>query len=299
VRVFVTGATGVMGTSVVSALQGAGHVVTGLARSDRKADELRARDVEPVFGTFFDEGSMAEAFAGHDVVCNMATNIPVGLSGMRPGAWRVNDRIRSVGSRVVAAAARRAGVSRLVQESVTFHYADRGDEWITEDTEVGVSRAGEPVVLAETNALEFADAAHDAVVLRFGQIIGDDPLTRWQLGRARSGQAIGLGEPTGWAHVVHLDDIGGSVLAALAAPTGVYNVGADPVLRADLVAGFATAAGRDTLDFVPRLVQRLGGDRLEMLTRSHRVSSARFEQVAAWKPAEPEFDAGWLTGVGA
>ena len=42
--------------------------------------------------------------------------------------------------------------------------------------------------------------------------------------------------------MIHTDDLGGAVLAALHAPSGVYNVGAEPVQRHDLVQGYADAA---------------------------------------------------------
>jgi len=51
--------------------------------------------------------------------------------------------------------------------------------------------------------------------------------------------------PEGWLHPLHTDDVGTAVVAALDAPSGVYNVGAEPVRRVDLLRGFADAAGRD------------------------------------------------------
>lgn len=295
VKIFVIGAAGVMGRSVVRALHGAGHSVVGLAQNEAKAELLAGIDVQPVRGDLFDVSLLAEAFEGCDVVCNMATHVPVGLAGMRPGAWKASDRIRSEGARIVSSAARLASVSRLIQESVSVLYADAGDQWIDEASPVAVNRATEPVVLAETSAEDFRAPGFESVVLRFGAIIGDDGLTRWRLDRARHGQPVGLGAPSAWTHLVHADDIGSAVLAALSAPSGTYNVGAAPVQRATLTCGFAQAVGRTDVGFMSRLVQRLGGERLEPLTRSQRVSSSRLTQVAAWKPEQPEFSAEWLT----
>lgn len=294
-KIFVTGATGVMGRAASTALLTAGHSVTGLARTPAKADELEAMGVCPVQGTLFDHDSLAVAFAGCDVVCNMATHIPVGRSGIRPGAWRVNDRIRSEGSRIVSEASRAAGVRRLVQESVSFVYADKGEDWIDEDDPIAVTQAAEPVVVAETHAERFADSSRVGVVLRFGGIIGDDALTRWRLARARAGHAVGIGRPDSWMHVVHPDDVGSAVVAALGAPSGIYNVGAEPVRRGDVVAAFGAASGNDEGSFYRGLALRLGGGRLEWLTRSQRVSSDRFARTAGWKAEQPEFGQHWLT----
>jgi nucleoside-diphosphate-sugar epimerase len=297
VKVFLTGATGVMGRQAAGALLAAGHVVGGLARTPEKARVLSAAGVRPVMASLFDSDALAKAFAGYDAVCNLATRMPVGLSGALPGAWRVNDRIRTDGSRAVAQAAKQAGVFRLVQESVSFLYSDGGDEWLDEQSPLMVTRATEPAAQAETNAAAFACAHRVAVVLRFGNIVGDDPFTRWRLARARSGRAFGMGDPAGWAHLVHPHDVGTAVVAALHAPSGVYNVGAEPVRRAAFVDAFAAVSGQQRTSHLPRLLARLGGERLEPLTRSHRISSERFGAHTGWVPVHSAFSAGWLEGA--
>lgn len=294
-KVFVTGATGVMGRAATTALHAAGHSVTGLARDPDRAEMLKRMQVRPVPGSLFDRETLVSAFEGCDVVCNMATSIPVGRSGLRPGAWKVNDRIRSEGSRIVAEAARLAGIRRLVQESVSFVYADKGDGWIDEDDPISVTNAAEPVVVAETHTERFADNSRVGVVLRFGNIIGDDVMTHRRLARARAGQAVGLGRPESWMHVVHPDDVGSAVVAALGAPSGTFNVGADPIRRGAVVAAFAAAAGQQEGSFYRSLVVRFGGERLEWLTRSQRVSSERFARSAGWKADQPEFGPHWLS----
>lgn len=296
-KVFVTGATGIMGRSAVTALLAAGHDVACLARSQHAADRVEAMGASAVRGGMFDPDVLVTAFAGCEAVCNMATHVPVGYAAIRPGAWRVNDRIRAVGSRLAAEAARVAGVRRLVQESVSLVYADCGDEWVDESSPVLVNRATEPMALAEANAQSFAGCSRDSVVLRLGGIVGDDEYTRWRLARARSGQPIGVGPPEAWAHVVHADDVGSAVLAALDAPSGIYNVGAEPVRRRELAQMLAGAVGRDRSSLMSRTLVRLGGERLELLTRSQRVSSAAFVSATGWKPQHRELSAGWVEGV--
>jgi nucleoside-diphosphate-sugar epimerase len=294
VKVFLTGATGVMGRSAVGALLAAGHDVAGLARTSAKARTLAEDGVRPVLGSLFDPDTLTEAFQGCEVVCNLATHIPIGLSALRAHRWRINDRIRTEGSLAVARAARQAGVRRLVQESVSFVYADGGDSWLDETSPLLVTRATEPAAQAETNASAFAGGHRSAVVLRFGAVVGDDPLTRWWLARARAGQPIGIGDPSGWEHVVHTRDVGSAVVAALHAPGGVYNAGAQPVRRGDLADAFATAAGRERATYLPGLLVRLAGERIEPLLRSHRVSSARLADFGGWAPVHAAFSADWL-----
>lgn len=293
-RVFVTGATGVLGRFAVRALVGDGHQVTGLARGVEKARALESMGAEALSVHLFDADALAEALRGFDAVCNLATHIPVGMNGMRRGAWRVNDRLRTDGSRVVAAAAAAAGVRRLVQESVSSMYTDAGDDWITESSPLSVTRALEPAAVAETNATTFNSSTREAVVLRFGSLVGDDAMTRWLLGRVRAGRPIGFGTASNWAHLVHPEDAGAAVSAALHAPGGVYNVGADPVRRGTMLAVFAEAADRSTVGYMPRIVVKMAGERLEPLTRSHRISSTKLHEMTGWKPSHPVFDTHWV-----
>jgi nucleoside-diphosphate-sugar epimerase len=295
VKVFVTGATGVLGRVAVRALLDDGHHVTGLARRRDKAEFLHALGASPAFVHLFDVDQLTETLHGFDAVCNLATHIPIGAAGLRRGSWRINDRLRTEGSRSVATAAEAAGVRRLVQESVSSLYADGGESWITETSPLAVTRILEPAAVAESNATAFSSLSREAVVLRFGEVVGDDPATRWLIERARGGRPIGLGRPDNWAHLVHPEDAGSAVAAALAAPGGVYNVGADPVRRGAMLGVIAEVVNRSTVGFLPRLVERMAGERLEPLTRSHRISSARLHEVTGWKPAHPVFDPEWIT----
>jgi nucleoside-diphosphate-sugar epimerase len=295
VKVFVTGGTGVLGRAAVTALVRDGHDVTGLARSDDKAAQLAAMGAGAASGSIFDRDDLACVFDGFDAVCNLATHFPVGMAGLRAGAWKLNDRLRVEGSRVVVQAARMAGVRRLVQVSVSFLYADAGEDWITEDSTLSVTRSLDPAAVAEANAAEFACKSRQPVVLRFGNIVGDDAATRWRLAQAKAGRPIGLGDPQGWAHVVHPEDAGSAVAAALDGPGGVYNVGAEPIRRIDMFGVFARAVGRDAIGFMPRIVVRVGGDRLAPMTRSLRVSSDRLHEATGWKPTHDVFSTSWLT----
>ncbi len=297
-RVFLTGATGVMGRSATRAMQQAGHSVVGLARSESRARLVAQSGAEPVVGDYFDVDSMAAAMSGCDAVCNLATRIPIGSAAAMPGAWRANSRIRTLGSTVIASAAMQAGVQRLVQESLSFLYADRGDEFIDEECPIDVTGAAEPAAVAEANARGFASGIHSSVVLRFGLITGYDDNSRIKLKRAAKEKPIAMGPPQGWCHVIHPDDLGDAVAAALGAPEGLYNVGAEPIRRVDLNDEFAFAAGREAAKYYGPLTMKLIGERLELVTRSQRVTSQKFMDVTGWKPMYDTFSAAWLVERG-
>ena len=167
-KVAVTGATGVIGTSAVSELVAAGHDVVGLARTQEKSDLLASLGATGRLGRLGDHDFLVELFSGADAVVNLATHVPVGLSGALPRAWRTNDLLRTEGVRRVVEAARDAGVRRIVQESVSFLYADQGDDWISEDSPLDITRATEPASVAEAQVQDYQCGSRTGVVLRFG-----------------------------------------------------------------------------------------------------------------------------------
>jgi nucleoside-diphosphate-sugar epimerase len=188
-------------------------------------------------------------------------------------------------------------VRRVVQESTTLVYAGRGDDWIDEQDPLDINAATEPACVGESHVQDFQTDLRQGVVLRLGRIFGDDDTTRFLLRSARRGRAIGLGAPESWIHPLHTDDVGSAVVAALDAPSGVYNVGAEPVRRAALVQGYAEAAGRESASFMGPLTRRLAGARSEPLTRSLRVSSEHFTAQTGWRPRRATFDASWFEAV--
>jgi nucleoside-diphosphate-sugar epimerase len=73
-RVFVTGASGFMGSAIVPDLIAHGHSVIGLARNDESAAEIEAAGAEPHRGSLEDPDSLARAAAAADGVIHLAFN---------------------------------------------------------------------------------------------------------------------------------------------------------------------------------------------------------------------------------
>jgi nucleoside-diphosphate-sugar epimerase len=310
-KVFVAGATGVVGTRVVDLLVAAGHQVTGLARSAEKADLLARQGARAARASLFDPDGLGRAVAGHDAVVNLATHIPVGAAAVRPLAWREDDRIRTEGSRVLVGAALQHEVGRLVQEAVTFVYPDRGDEWITEETIPEPNRRSQAATMAATaQAARFTAGGGSGVVLRFGQFYGPDRGSAEVLSRVRAGKPVVLGRPGGWLSPLRPEDAAAAVVAALGCAPGIYNVAEPPVRRSDWAAaigaatigaatigaatiGAATAGATGVARFYAALLQKLAGPRAEPLARSQRVDSTKFAVAAGWVPAARSTQGGW------
>merc|ERR1711969_465698 len=71
-KIFITGASGHIGSLVTAELIGAGHQVVGLSRTDAGAQRLAALGAEPVVGTMDDTARLAELAAASDGVVNLA-----------------------------------------------------------------------------------------------------------------------------------------------------------------------------------------------------------------------------------
>jgi nucleoside-diphosphate-sugar epimerase len=289
-KVFVTGGTGAIGRPAVSALVAAGHQVTALSRSDAKAEQLRRAGASPVQVSLFDRSRLAEVFAGHDAVVNLATAIPGARDSARFSAWAENIRIRTEGSATVADAALEARVPRLLQESVCMIYRDHGDEWIDEDWPTDDFRFGRSNLAAEASARRFTDAGGAGVVLRFGWFYGRGAAHSEEflaLARKR-GICVMMGLPSSYVSSICVDDGGRAVAAALDVPAGTYNVVDDePLTKRAYADALAQAAGRKHYLRAPGRLALLLGDSTTALTRSLRVSNRRFKAATGWSPQYP------------
>jgi nucleoside-diphosphate-sugar epimerase len=295
-KLFVAGGTGVLGRRAVPRLLEAGHEVTGIARSDTAAEQLRDAGATPARVDLFEAPAITEAVRGHDAVLNLATSIPSASKAFRPGAWAMNDRIRTEGAHNLVDAALAAGATRYVQESIAFIYPDGGDDWIDESTPLASPKYARSTLDAEAQAARFTDAGRVGVVLRFGMFYGAGSAHTEDFVRlARRRVAANLGAREGYLSSVHLDDAAAAGLAALGAPAGVYNVVDDePLRRGDYFDALADAFELPHTKLGLSAIGKLGGEKAATLTRSQRVSNARFKQATGWAPRYPSAREGWV-----
>jgi nucleoside-diphosphate-sugar epimerase len=284
-RVFVTGSTGVLGRRVVRQLIESGHSVTAVARTKEKGEQVRNAGATPIEVDLFDRLALATAMEGHDTVANLATNIPFGLSSANPRAWRTNDRLRKDASASIASVVGDVGITRLIQESITFPYVPCGDTWIAEDTQRTYFALNRTVLDAEAAAASVVRFGAVPVVLRFGMFMAPESAHMKMVAAAARRSIFGLiGDLDSYISFIHIDDAAAAVVAALDVPVGIYNVAeADPSTRSLHREALTQASGRKLLRTVPWPLLKLGGAGAESLTRSHRISTELLRSVSPWK----------------
>lgn len=300
-KVFVTGATGAIGRFAVPELVAAGHEVIGLARNDEKAAQLEQQGATAARVSLFDEAALKEAFAGCDAVCNLATSIPPMAKATSMKNWAENDRIRRDGSTAVVDAALAAGVGRVVQESITFTYPDRGAAWIDETVPIAPPPLGEAVPAAEANANRLTREGGVGVVLRFGLFYGPgSEHTAQFLRAARRHIAPVAGPPQNYQSSIHLHDAATAVVASLALPAGTYNVTDDePLTKKDYARAIGAAVCKRPWITVPGRLVKVSGRQAEIMSRSQRVSNAAIKAACEWRPEYPSAREGWKATVDA
>jgi uncharacterized protein YbjT (DUF2867 family) len=130
-KVFLAGASGVIGDRLIPMLRAAGHEVTGTTRSPEKAAKLKDAGADPVVLDATDNGALTAALeaAAPEVVINQLTDLPKSFDYRDEDFAEPTNKLRGEVGPALAKAAAAAGAKRLIAQSVAFFYDPEGD-WI-------------------------------------------------------------------------------------------------------------------------------------------------------------------------
>ena len=313
-RVFVAGATGVIGRPLVSQLIEAGHEVTAITRSEEKLGELYELGAEPVLCDVFDAGRLGSvvARAEPDAVINELTDLPQSLNPRKLGEYyAANNRVRREGTANLLDAARGAGgVRRFLVQGAAYWYAQTGEAVKTEeaplylDPPAPVGPAVQTIKLVEDAVLSAEGL--EGFVLRYGFFYG--PGT-WYAKDGDIGQQVRkwrypmIGRGEGTYSFIHVDDAASATVAALeGARPGVYNVVDDePATAAEWMPVYAEALGAKRPPRVPAFIARLiAGDAIVKWSLGLRgASNQKIKAELGWSPRYASWRQGFLEDTGA
>jgi nucleoside-diphosphate-sugar epimerase len=235
-RVLVAGTTSVPGLPLLRELDRRGHDVVGLTRSPSRTSDIESAGAKPVVVDVFDTDRIDSVVAdiGPEVVISLLTTLPK-LGPKRPKDFEPARKLWRTGALNLVSAAQRAGVRRVVAESVIFAYGypAYGPALMDEtDPYPGPPPKGGDAMLAALRDMErtvLSSAQHsgtEGIVLRYGCFYGPGVphdemfvrLAKWWAPPAITGDGI-----VSW---IHIDDVARATADAVEHGRGgqIYNI---------------------------------------------------------------------------
>ena len=314
-KVFLAGATGVLGRALIPQLVARGHDVVGMTRSDAKQDLVRSLGARPVVADALDRDAVAAAVASAEpeVVVHQLTALS-GDFDMRhiDRFFADTNRLRTEGTDHLLAAGRAAGARRFVAQSFAGWPAARTggpvkDEDAPFDPAPPKQLRG---MLAAIRHLEEAVTGADwleGVVLRYGGFYG--PGTTLSADPAASHTAAILkrqfpvvGDGGGIWSFIHIEDAAAATVVAIErGRRGIYNVVDDePAPARAWMPELARVLDAKPPRRVPRFVGRLlaGEAAAVMMTEVRGASNEKAKRELGWSPRYATWRQGFAQGLG-
>ena len=311
-NVFIAGATGVVGTRLVPMLVERGHTVTGATRTPAKAERLRAQGATPVVMDALDAAAVKQAVidAEPEVVVVQLTAIPAALDLRHFDVqFEPTNRLRTVGTDNLVAAATAVGARRMVAQSYAAWPYERRGAWVKSEEDPFDTNPPEKVrpTLDALKHLESAvlGSGLEPMVLRYGGFYG--PGTSLSAGapmiemvRRRRVPIVGSGAGV-WSFA-HADDVASATAIAVErGEPGVYNITDDePAAVRDWLPVLAESLGAPMPRHVPVWLARLlvGEAGVVMMTEIRGASNAKAKRELGWTPRYVSWREGFRTGLG-
>ena len=299
-RAFVVGASGALGTRLVPQLIDRGHEVIGTSRSPGNVERVRALGAEAIALDLLDSRAVRAAVlrAEPDAIVHQAT----ALADLRDfkhfdRSFAQTNRLRTEGTDALLAAAREAGVSRVVAQSfASYRYLRKGGPVKTEDDPLD---SPVPAMRETDAAMRYVNrVVTDAggTALRYGAFYGaaNDGL----LNPVRARQFPIIGDGGGVTSFIHLDDAAAATVLALERDGGgVFNVVDDePAPIRQWLPVLADVLGAKPPRRFPRWLARLvAGEALVMMgTEARGASNAKARRELGWEPRYPSWRQGFV-----
>jgi nucleoside-diphosphate-sugar epimerase len=311
VRVLLAGATGVIGRVLLPLLLEQGHQVSAMTRSPAKLDALGEAGAEPLLADALDAGAVREALrqARPEAVIHQLTSIPERINPRKiVRDFAENDRLRSEGTAHLVSAAREAGVSRIVAQSIAFAYAPGPPGTIHRERDPLLSPERAPQSFrrsaAAIAALERTVLGADGVVLRYGYFYGPgsaisrEGSTARELMRRRL-PVVGAGAGV-WSFI-HVHDAAQATVAALElrGPLVLNVVDEEPAPVSEWLPALSEALGAPPPRRVPALLARMvaGSYGVAVMTGAQGASNAAARERLHWSPSHSSWREGFRTAL--
>lgn len=298
-KVFIAGATGVLGRRLVEQLTERGHDVVGLARDESGERLVERRGGVPRRGDVLEPETLARAIDDDvEVLIHAATAIP-GSTKPSDDEWTRNDRVRLDGAKNLLEAAP-TGLQHVLFPSVVWVARQPDGSAFDETAERHPDRATRSAADVEALLEERADATgFDATTLRCGFFYAPDARdTRDWAAQLIDGELpiVGgglLGRRDAALSFVHADDAATAFVAAVESRVnGIYHVvDDDPVTAATFFRRFAELLDAPEPNRASAWLARffIGKINAKGLTSPMPTTNAKAKQDLDWEPAYPTY----------
>jgi 2-alkyl-3-oxoalkanoate reductase len=305
-RVFITGATGAVGSRLVPQLVERGHEVIGTSRSPDKADWLGGQGAEAVVLDVLDAEAVRSAVnaARPDAIVHQATAL-AGMTDFKhfDRSFEQTNRLRTQGTDALLAAARETGVARFIAQSFAgWPYAREDGAIKTEEDPL--DPAPVPAMretLAAIRYLEQSVVDAGGLALRYGGLYGSPDDAQLALVLKRRFPIVGDGGGI-WSFV-HLHDAAAATVIALErGDPGVYNVVDDePAPVREWLPALAETIGAKPPRRVPRVLARVlaGESGVVLMTEIRGASNAKAKRELGWTLRYPSWREGFRASYSA
>jgi nucleoside-diphosphate-sugar epimerase len=296
-KIFIAGATGVLGRGLIRQFLERGHPVIGLARNRQGAQLIESLGGESRQADLFNVEQLARAAEGADVVIHAATSIPV-KSRVSPADFEMNDRIRREGTQALTTCAARVGAQHYLQQSIVWLARPPDGSSFDESSKPEPDAVTLSALDAENISLEAgARAGFKVSVLRCGTFYGPDAAhTRFFAAGLRKRRLPIVGTGDAVLASLHVEDAASAFVAATeAGQGGLWHVlDNQPATIKEFISYFAERLGAPPPRHVPVWLARLvaGSYAVSFFTQSTRTSNQRFRQDVGWSPRFPSYREG-------
>ena len=311
-KVFVAGATGVIGRRLVPMLVERGHEVVGTTRTPSKLDRLVQLGAEPALLDAPDAQAVKNAMAQAepDVVVHQLTAIPAVVNPRRLDRdFELTNLLRTQGTDHLLDAARAVGVRRVVAQSFAmWAYARTGGAIKTEDdpieTDPPESVRNTLAAIMHVEEVVVGSPDLEGIALRYGGFYG--PGTSLGAGApmldlVRKRRLPIVGDGGGIWSFIHVDDAASATVAAVErGDPGIYNVtDSDPATVATWLPVLADALDAAPPRRVPAWLVRpfLGEAGVAMMTQVRGASNAKAMRDLGWNLRFPSWRDGFRHGL--
>src|SRR4051812_27110597 len=320
-KIFVAGATGVLGRALIPQLVARGDEVVGMTRSASRQDLIRSLGAQPVVADALDADAVAQAVAAAEpeVIVHELTALSGPMSvreARRPdrsSAAIMTNRLRTEGTDHLLAAGRAVGARRVVAQSFGAFRFDRTGGRVRPEADP-LRPTDPPVALRSVQAgylyLERAVTTIDwgeGLALRYGGFYGpgtaiskapDAPMAA----PIRKRRFPIVGDGGGVLSHVHVDDAAAATVAAIerGRPGIYYVVDDEPAPVREWLPVLASALDAKPPRRIPRWLGRLAAGEAAtlMMTEVRGASNAKAKRELGWQLRYPSWRQGFAQGLG-